>query len=66
MSHRSQTHGGGNRKGGNYLMQLQGSKKKPVKMPMCQYGAGCTRKDCIYRHPPKVSRDQEAIVIRSR
>eukprot|EP00941_MAST-03F_sp_MAST-3F-sp1_P004581 g4581.t1 len=24
-----------------------------TKMPMCQYGAGCRRKGCIYRHPPK-------------
>ncbi|KAH8075566.1 hypothetical protein JL721_1580 [Aureococcus anophagefferens] len=22
-------------------------------MPMCQYGASCTRKGCVYRHPPK-------------
>ena len=23
------------------------------RMPMCDFGAGCTRKGCIYRHPPK-------------
>ena len=22
-------------------------------MPLCQYGSACTRKDCIYRHPPR-------------
>ena len=26
-------------------------------MPMCTYGAGCQRKNCIYRHPPKVPRE---------
>eukprot|EP00629_Pelagomonadales_sp_RCC1024_P000378 CAMPEP_0119263544 /NCGR_PEP_ID=MMETSP1329-20130426/2912_1 /TAXON_ID=114041 /ORGANISM="Genus nov. species nov., Strain RCC1024" /LENGTH=529 /DNA_ID=CAMNT_0007263255 /DNA_START=203 /DNA_END=1789 /DNA_ORIENTATION=+ len=25
-------------------------------MPMCQYGASCTRKGCVYRHPPKSER----------
>ena len=29
--------------------------KKLAQMPMCTYGAGCTRKNCIYRHPPKVA-----------
>lgn len=24
-------------------------------MPMCNYGAACTRRDCVYRHPPKGS-----------
>ena len=22
-------------------------------MPACSYGSGCTRKGCIYKHPPK-------------
>ena len=28
-------------------------KKGTHRMPMCEYGAGCTRRGCIYRHPPK-------------
>lgn len=28
-------------------------KKKQTQLPMCTYGAGCTRPGCIYRHPPK-------------
>jgi len=27
--------------------------KKGQQMPLCAYGAACTRKDCIYRHPNK-------------
>ena len=27
---------------------------KPQKMPECKYGAACTRKGCIYRHPKKI------------
>ena len=27
--------------------------KKATKMPACTYGAACTRKGCIYSHPPK-------------
>jgi len=26
---------------------------KNVRMPLCQYGSGCRRKGCIYRHPEK-------------
>ena len=22
-------------------------------MPMCSYGIACTRKDCVYKHPPR-------------
>ena len=32
--------------------------KKVTQMPMCSYGAACTRKDCIYRHPPKAPKEQ--------
>jgi len=32
---------------------------KNVKMPMCDYGAGCTRKGCIYRHPPKTKKKKK-------
>lgn len=28
-------------------------KKRPVVMPECDYGALCTRKGCVYRHPKK-------------
>ena len=31
--------------------------RKQQQMPMCDYGAACTRKGCIYRHPPKPKRD---------
>mmetsp|Transcript_46762 Transcript_46762/g.122804 ORF Transcript_46762/g.122804 Transcript_46762/m.122804 type:complete len:456 (-) Transcript_46762:389-1756(-) len=32
---------------------VAGHGAKGTKMPLCTYGAGCTRKGCIYRHPPK-------------
>lgn len=43
-------------KGSNYVNNnkgvfLQKSKKNVPNMPMCQYGGGCTRPTCIYRHP---------------
>ena len=28
-------------------------KSRAQQLPACQYGAACTRKGCIYRHPPK-------------
>ena len=31
--------------------------RKQQQMPMCDYGAACTRKGCVYRHPPKPKRD---------
>ena len=35
-------------------VHLQTSQKKKhsskARMPLCQYGSGCTRKDCVYRH----------------
>ena len=35
-------------------------------MPMCQYGTSCTRKGCVYRHPPpskaRVSKSTEICV----
>ena len=27
--------------------------KKLTQMPLCDYGASCNRKNCIYRHPVK-------------
>ena len=30
-----------------------GGRKGKTKMPACTYGAACTRKGCIYSHPPK-------------
>eukprot|EP00930_Biecheleria_cincta_P087426 TRINITY_DN76659_c0_g1_i1.p1 TRINITY_DN76659_c0_g1~~TRINITY_DN76659_c0_g1_i1.p1 ORF type:complete len:934 (-),score=168.33 TRINITY_DN76659_c0_g1_i1:24-2825(-) len=29
------------------------SKAAKVQVPACRYGAACTRKDCVYSHPPK-------------
>eukprot|EP00927_Polykrikos_kofoidii_P008007 TRINITY_DN13314_c0_g1_i1.p1 TRINITY_DN13314_c0_g1~~TRINITY_DN13314_c0_g1_i1.p1 ORF type:complete len:954 (+),score=143.72 TRINITY_DN13314_c0_g1_i1:136-2997(+) len=29
------------------------SKAAKVQVPECRYGAACTRKDCVFRHPPK-------------
>ena len=26
--------------------------KKPVDMPVCKYASACSRKDCVFRHPP--------------
>ena len=34
-------------------MFLKTSKKKQIDMPMCKYGLGCSRKDCVFRHPTK-------------
>ena len=31
--------------------------RKQQQMPLCDYGAACTRKGCVYRHPPKPKRD---------
>ena len=28
-------------------------KKKAMVMPKCAYGVACTRKDCVYTHPPR-------------
>ena len=33
--------------------------RRDQRMPMCEYGAACTRRDCIYRHPPKGTRPAE-------
>ena len=33
---------------------------KGVRMPACDYGAACTRKGCVYRHPPKTAAPPEA------
>ena len=27
--------------------------RKQQQMPLCTYGLACTRRDCVYRHPPK-------------
>ena len=27
--------------------------RKQQQMPLCDYGAACTRRGCVYRHPPK-------------
>ena len=34
--------------------------KQQQRMPMCDYGAACTRKGCVYRHPPKAARSGAA------
>ena len=34
-------------------MFLKTSKKKQIDLPMCKYGLGCSRKDCVFRHPTK-------------
>mmetsp|Transcript_17625 Transcript_17625/g.36498 ORF Transcript_17625/g.36498 Transcript_17625/m.36498 type:complete len:248 (-) Transcript_17625:845-1588(-) len=46
-------------RGKNYVnnnkgMSLQAGNKKNSSMEPCFYGAGCTRKDCIYRHDADV------------
>ena len=38
-------------------MASRSAGRKQQQMPMCDYGAACTRKGCIYRHPPKPKRD---------
>jgi len=35
------------------LSGRSGASKQSSTMPKCQYGAACTRKGCIYRHPPR-------------
>ena len=30
-----------------------GRGKAKVQIPDCRYGAACTRRDCVYKHPPK-------------
>ena len=45
-------------KPGKQVHLKQSQKKKhaaKTRMPMCQYGAGCTRKDCVYRHDTRGS-----------
>eukprot|EP00656_Telonema_subtile_P045353 TRINITY_DN51602_c0_g1_i1.p1 TRINITY_DN51602_c0_g1~~TRINITY_DN51602_c0_g1_i1.p1 ORF type:complete len:291 (+),score=61.26 TRINITY_DN51602_c0_g1_i1:142-1014(+) len=39
-----------------------GNKSKAAKreMPLCSYGDACTRRDCIYRHPPRSKTRAEA------
>ena len=39
---------------------VAGAAKKGVRMPICDYGAACTRKGCVYRHPPKTAAPPEA------
>ena len=38
-------------------------KKKP-QLPLCTYGAACTRPRCIYRHPPKGAVRKSEIVCK--
>mmetsp|Transcript_1853 Transcript_1853/g.2147 ORF Transcript_1853/g.2147 Transcript_1853/m.2147 type:complete len:274 (+) Transcript_1853:490-1311(+) len=40
----------------------KGRKEKQRQLPMCEYGAGCKRKDCIYRHPSKDAQGGEVVV----
>lgn len=59
-------------RGKNYFnnnkgVALQGSKKgKASKMIACQYGAGCTRADCIYSHPHKSSTSSSDKFVQSK
>ena len=48
----------------NIYLRGGGNKSKSNKnqMPMCTYGAGCTRSDCVYRHPPPPEKDPDAPV----
>lgn len=34
-------------------------KNKVQTMPKCVYGAACTRKDCVYTHPPRSKKDKK-------
>lgn len=48
-------------RGSNYVnnnrgVSLLASKKNKTRMVECSYGAACTRKGCIYSHPPKTSK----------
>mmetsp|Transcript_56857 Transcript_56857/g.178590 ORF Transcript_56857/g.178590 Transcript_56857/m.178590 type:complete len:916 (-) Transcript_56857:11-2758(-) len=36
------------------------SKAAKVQVPDCRYGAACTRRDCIFKHPPKQAKQQAA------
>ncbi|CAE7526318.1 unnamed protein product [Symbiodinium pilosum] len=30
-----------------------GRGKAKIQVPDCRYGAACTRRDCVFKHPPK-------------
>lgn len=35
------------------LCYAMGRGKAKVQVPECRYGAACTRRDCVFKHPPK-------------
>lgn len=39
--------------GGAATKQGRSAGRRAQQMPLCAYGAACTRKGCVYRHPPK-------------
>mmetsp|Transcript_62324 Transcript_62324/g.136159 ORF Transcript_62324/g.136159 Transcript_62324/m.136159 type:complete len:237 (-) Transcript_62324:48-758(-) len=41
------------------------SKAAKVQVPECRYGAACSRKDCVFRHPPKQAKPTVAAADKS-
>ena len=37
-----------------------GKARTVQKMPACAYGVACTRKGCVYTHPPRPSKAKQA------
>ena len=55
-------------RGKNYLnngkgMHLQAAKGEKNNMKMCEYGAGCTRPDCIYRHDGTSGKKSDGVCV---
>eukprot|EP00434_Breviolum_minutum_P042719 symbB.v1.2.038038.t1/scaffold5697.1/size24457/2 len=54
----------------SFLPQLQpfapakmGRGKTKVQVPECRYGAACTRRDCVFKHPPKPAKSVRQSVV---
>ena len=40
--------------------QSRSAGRRKQQMPLCHYGAGCNRKDCVYRHPTASKVEEDA------
>mmetsp|Transcript_88212 Transcript_88212/g.180262 ORF Transcript_88212/g.180262 Transcript_88212/m.180262 type:complete len:242 (-) Transcript_88212:9-734(-) len=40
-----------------------GRGKTKVQVPECRYGAACTRRDCVFKHPPKPAKSVRQSVV---